>query len=84
MDVDFWVEEGRVTGCCAHGVVEDRAHWYAYHAYIGRGVGPGWGSREGMVEHLEHVFVVANLFAASGILVVWLFDGDFIEPVKGQ
>nr|POE59281.1 hypothetical protein CFP56_24550 [Quercus suber] len=77
--VDLGVEEGGVARGRAHGVVEEGAHGDADHADVGGGVGPLRGGGEGVVQHLEHVVVVADLLVAGGVLVVGVLDGHLVE-----
>lgn len=77
--VDFGVDEGGISGWCAHWVVENGAHGHADHADVGSGVSPLRSGGEDVVEDFQEMVVVTDLLPACGVLVVRVLHGDFLE-----
>jgi len=77
--VDLGVEEGGVARRSGHGVVQNGAHWHTNHTDCLSRIGPDRCRAEDVVEDLEHVLVVTNLLASSGIPLVDVLVGNFLE-----
>lgn len=62
----------------AHGLVEDSAHRHTHHADRLCSISPLQGAGEDVVEHLQHVVIVADLALACRVPVVGRSAGNLL------
>lgn len=65
-----------------HGIVENRTKGHPNNASAFSCIGPFRSSGDDVIEHLEHMVIVADLLGARRIVPVRSLVGDFFEHLS--